>query len=490
MNFVVITLDTLRYDFIGANGNDWIMTPHLDRFARQATCFDRAYAGSFPTVPYRTDVFTGRFGQPFHPWGPLSWEAVTLPELMRNAGYVTMLIHDTPHLVNYGFGFDRPFHGWEMIRGQEVDRYRTDKVVRSHLKSDPAKMRFADTYGAQSVRNFFDFATEEDHCTPRLFQTAARWLERNRDHAQFFLWIDSFSPHEPWDPPRQYVDLYDPGYEGEELTFPSYGSVAHLPAHEVRHMRALYAGLVTMVDRWVGYFLEQLELLGLADDTVVIIDSDHGTYAGDRLLAGKGNPHYQEIAHTVHMVRIPGQQEGRRVGSIVQPADLMPTILELAGVELPPDLHIHGISTAPLLRGEEGVPREIAVTGSAIVEARPGAGHAAITSQDWTLFDYPDAERRQLFNLKDDPCQEHNVIASHSNIAADLHDAFLEFLAKHEASEPLISYWKGDGQALEAAVAASTANPVYRAFREGQQRGLGLTPRSFVCSPEFGPGRP
>ena len=109
MNFIVITLDTLRYDFVGANGNEWIQTPTLDRFAQQATCFDRTYAGSFPTVPYRTDVFTGRFGEPFHPWAPLSWEAITLPEVLRNAGYVTMLIHDTPHLVNYGFGFDRPF---------------------------------------------------------------------------------------------------------------------------------------------------------------------------------------------------------------------------------------------------------------------------------------------------------------------------------------------------------------------------------------------
>ena len=88
-------------------------------------------------------------GEPFPPWGPLSWETVTLPEVLRNAGYVTMLIHDTPHLVNDGFGFDRPFHGWEMIRGQEVDRYRTDPIRRADVKFDPAKMRFADSHGAR-----------------------------------------------------------------------------------------------------------------------------------------------------------------------------------------------------------------------------------------------------------------------------------------------------------------------------------------------------
>jgi len=488
MNFVVITLDTLRYDFVGANGNDWIRTPNLDRFARQAVCFDRAYAGSFPTVPYRTDVFTGRFGRPFHPWAPLAWEAVTLPELMRNAGFVTMLVHDTPHLVNYGFGFDRPFHGWEMIRGQEVDRYRTDKVTRKDLKFDPDKMRFADTFGAQSVRNFFDFAAEEDHCTPRLFQTAARWLERNREHERFFLWIDSFSPHEPWDPPQHYVDLYDPGYEGEVLTFPRYGSVAHLPEHEVRHMRALYAGLVTMTDRWVGYFLDHLDLLGLAEDTVVIIDSDHGTYAGDRLMAGKEAPHYQEICHTVHMMRLPGK-EAARTEAIWQPADLMPTVLELAGVDLPADLGVQGVSAAPLLRGEPAPARDIAVTAGAIVQPQPGAGHAAITAGDWAFFDYPDPARRQLFDLRNDPGQERNVIDDHRAVAADLHDAFIEFLTKHEANPHLIAYWKGDAAALEAAIAAADT-PAYASFRGGQQRGLGLTPRSFVRSPEFGQGKP
>ncbi|HLH72482.1 MAG TPA: sulfatase [Chloroflexota bacterium] len=490
MNFIVILLDTLRYDFLGINGNPTIRTPNLDRFARQATCFDRAYTGSFPTIPFRKDAFTGRFGEPLHPWGPLSWETVTLPELMRNAGYVTMLIHDTPHLVNFGFGFDRPFHGWEMIRGQEIDRYRTDPIRREHVKFDPSKMRFADSYGAQTVRNTFDLTKEEDHCTFRLFQTATRWLERNRAHDRFFLWIDSFAPHEPWDPPQHYVDLYDPGYQGEVLTFPHYGSLAHLPPAEVKHFRALYCAMVTMVDRWLGHLLDQLEVLGLADNTTVVVASDHGTYAGDRLLSGKPAPYYQEIGHTVLMVRQPGQTDRRRVDSFIQPCDLMPTILDLARIPVPPSPALQGISFAPALQGAAIPRRELAVTAAAITDPKPGVGHAALTTADWAMFDSPDPAQRRLFNLREDSGQARDVIAERPGIADELHGAFLEFLAKHDAPPELLAFWRNEPGAAAALAARPEPDAYQQIYRDGQRRGLGLTPRSFIRQPEFGEGRP
>ena len=102
MNIVVIMNDTWRYDHVGAHGNDWIHTPVLDQFAEESTVFERQYCGSFATIPIRHDIWKGRFGNPIHDWGPLDWESLTLPEVLRKSGYVTMLIHDTPHLINYG----------------------------------------------------------------------------------------------------------------------------------------------------------------------------------------------------------------------------------------------------------------------------------------------------------------------------------------------------------------------------------------------------
>ena len=77
-------------------------------------------------MPIRHDLLKGCFGAPLHGWLPLEWDALTLPEVMRQNDYVSMLIASTPHLINYGYGFDRPFHAWEMIRGAEIDRWKTD----------------------------------------------------------------------------------------------------------------------------------------------------------------------------------------------------------------------------------------------------------------------------------------------------------------------------------------------------------------------------
>ena len=122
MNFVIIVIDTLRYDHIGAHGNGWIQTPNLDRLVGESWDFANSYCASFPTIPHRTDAMTGRSGSPLFPWMPLRWDLATLPWTLAEAGYATQLIHDTPHLVNGGHNFDWPFHAWTQIRGAEVDR--------------------------------------------------------------------------------------------------------------------------------------------------------------------------------------------------------------------------------------------------------------------------------------------------------------------------------------------------------------------------------
>ena len=139
MNIILVVIDTLRYDYIGANGNERIQTPNIDRLAEMSWRFDRHFAASFPTIPHRTDVMTGRTGGPFHPWLPLRHDAVTLPWTLAEAGYATQLIHDTPHLVNGGHNFDWPFHAWTQIRGAEVDRpWITSKMTYlDNWKRDP-----------------------------------------------------------------------------------------------------------------------------------------------------------------------------------------------------------------------------------------------------------------------------------------------------------------------------------------------------------------
>ncbi|MCX7016517.1 MAG: sulfatase-like hydrolase/transferase, partial [Candidatus Sumerlaeota bacterium] len=140
MNFVIIISDTLRWDHLGASGNSWIRTPNLDRLAAESLVFTRAYTGSFPTIPHRTDLMTGKWVYPYRGWSPLPKDEPILSQTLTDAGYVTMMINDTPHLVRDGHCFDRGFQAWKWNRGQEGDRAITDNIPVG-LPCAPEKIR-------------------------------------------------------------------------------------------------------------------------------------------------------------------------------------------------------------------------------------------------------------------------------------------------------------------------------------------------------------
>lgn len=256
MNVILVVSDTLRYDCVSYHRVDpyrWDIrnrprTPHIDRFAERALVFDRAYTGSFPTIPMRTDMITGKLTFPYRGWTPLPEDEAILAEELTNAGYVSMLICDTPHLVRDGHRFDRGFSAWHWNRGQEGDRAITDDVP-VVPPCDAAKQRLPERHLRCHLKwRTVHWQCEEDTFVAKTMRDACRWLERNYTHSNFFLWVDAFDPHEPWDPPLHYVDMYDPGYEGQVVDHPRYDYQSFLRPEELRHCRALYAGEVTLVD--------------------------------------------------------------------------------------------------------------------------------------------------------------------------------------------------------------------------------------------------
>ncbi len=129
MNFIYINSDSFRRDNLGCYGNKHIQTPNIDRFADRSLVFDRAYTGSFPTVPNRRDLFTGKYTLTYTDWAALSPQEVVLSEVLGKAGYTSYMVLDTPHIVAKGFYYDRGFSGWKWIRGQEGDPYKTDPTA-------------------------------------------------------------------------------------------------------------------------------------------------------------------------------------------------------------------------------------------------------------------------------------------------------------------------------------------------------------------------
>jgi len=374
MNFVLLIIDTLRYDYIAANGNDWIKTPNLDRLAARSWCFDRAFCSSFPTIPHRTDVMTGIYGGPFYPWRPLRHDHITLPEEMGKAGYRTQLLHDTPHLVNGGHNFDWPFHGWTPIRGAEVDRPWVDDKGRmpSNWARDPLfddvpweerrRINYYETY-TRSNRNRRSI---EDWNTPRLFRTAADWLRDNADTPDYFLWIDCFDPHEPWDVPPDYAKLYadDPNWDGR-IDPRAFGiwrtSQAERRPEMEKRVAALYAGKVTWVDHWLGKFLDAMDQTNAWEDTTVLLTADHGTSVGEYGRWGKKLPVREGEAHVPFMIATPRGETGHS-DMLVQPHDIFSTIMSLAGLETPPTVAPSSYDLLAAVR-EGREPRQIAVAG-------------------------------------------------------------------------------------------------------------------------------
>jgi len=463
-NVVLVISDTLRRDHLRAYAETAVRTPHLDRFAERCLVFDRAYSGSFPTVPCRNDILTGRYTFAYKPWSPLGADDPTLPELLNPAGIVTGLVVDTPHPFTPGFNYQRGFQSWEVVRGQEHDPWKTFPREPA-LPCAPEKLRNPHTTVVQYLRNVHDRRREGDYFVARTMRQAADWLEQTRA-APFFLYVDTFDPHEPWDPPRHYVDLYDPDYRGEEVIYPRYDRCDYLSEAELRHCRALYAGEVTLVDRWVGHLIDRLDSLGLMESTAVIVMADHGFYLGERGYIGKSLireraqqplPLYPEVCHIPFLVYLPGAEPGRR-DALAQPVDLAPTILELLGLAVPERCQGHSLVAA--LTGRSAGARRIAVAaptiaGQHLVTAHP-ASRATVTDGRWLLICGPRAPageeltsmvdsigRRveildpttlapRLFDLSADPaCQVDRLADPAARAeAAALHRAFLDLLER------------------------------------------------------------
>ncbi len=460
MNVILIISDTFRRDHLRCYGNEWIHTPNLDQLAREGMVFDRAYTGSFPTVPHRCDIMTGRFTFTYFEWSRLPDKEVVVSETLGKASFTTMMVADTPHILQHGYNFQRGFGGFEWIRGQENDRWQTYPRD-PELPCAPEKLRSPDHTVKQYLRNVHGRTREEDYFAPRTMRAGMDWLEENAHQGPFFLYVDTFDPHEPWDPPGHYTDLYDPGYQGEEVIYPSYAPCDFLTPEELKHVRALYAGEVTLVDAWVGRLLRRIDELGLRDSTAVIFTTDHGFCHGEHGLMGKSIitegysthvPLWEEIARIPLIVRVPGLEADRRSDALVQPPDITATIYDLAGVR-PPET-VQGRSFLPVLRGETEEHREFAVSSSSIIHGGGARRWSAISTPEWSFL-YAGSEldisrpavaatvdsvaryekpelggtgEPMLFHLSDDPGQQADVYPQKRDVAEKLLQQYVGFL--------------------------------------------------------------
>ena len=459
LNLIVIVSDTFRHDNLACYGPKWLEnleTPNLDRFAQNAVVFNDAYPEGMPTIVIRRTLYTGRRVIPFYyfpqhanvqlpGWHALYNEDVTLSETLRASGYINTIISSLYHEFKPSQNFQRGFESWRWVRGLEWDSYGTSphKLLDvSDLVSAEYLARFPGLHAqlSQYKANRNKWKRHGESVTQIVMQEGIRWLNENHGERPFYLHLESFNSHEPWDPPRRFLEKYMPNAQNPSFIEPPYDTVP-LSSEIKARFRANYAGAVTDVDYWVGKVLDTIEQLGLFENSVVVFMSDHGAMLGEHGQFLKGPDKLRgQVTHIPLMIRVPGGEgSGKKVDGFVQVPDVMPTLLHLLGLE--PPARVTGADVWPLVTGETRSIRDW------VVQTYGWVG--AVRAKEWSYSEIwkPEAQqdqfhafpgaplsiyKPQLYNLAKDPQEMNNVVEQYPDIARQMSARMKEYIASGE----------------------------------------------------------
>jgi arylsulfatase A-like enzyme len=454
-NVLVVMSDEQRWDSLGCNGNRAARTPHLDALAASGAALDHCQATYPLCCPSRMSLWTGLMPHDHHGFGNWRW----LREDLRDAGLVQPFARAGYHTIYNGkwhvpgttparMGFAdveaTPAVLSGLDRGRYIEPYRAYAAAQGydllpdHIEnitaSDLAQLDDPDTahYGTAEI-------ALEHFLEPWQTRRFLEQLARRPEDSPFFAAISYNAPHFPMIVPEPYDRLIDPdafepslnflaGLEGKprEVVDSTY-HVTGWSEGEWRRLIAHYLGLCALIDDQVGQILGWLDINGLRENTIVVFTSDHGDMLGSHGLNKKGYPlHYDEALRVPMVVAGPGVAPGHRAGQLVSLMDLLPTLGDLAGVDIGGDHD--GVSFAPALAGEAAWSgRDHLVAESLLVDGREGGTGEAVDPRAfdpardginlsvrtpsrryiWRLHDHD-----ELYDLEADPFELDNIAGS------------------------------------------------------------------------------
>ena len=445
MNVVVVILDSVRKDHIGAYGNDGIQTPNLDALTKESLNFTRAYPDSIPTICARRAIHTGIRTWPFRNWHhvrsdffrmpgwqPIPEDQTTLAEILMDEGYQTTFVTDTVHQFKPFYNMHRGFEVFDFIRGQERDFYQplsliSENKLNKALKgggveqeaTDIVRQHFANTRGRQS---------EEDWFAPQVFSRAMNFMEdAAKGDDPFFMLVDAYDPHEPWDPPQEYISLYD-DQDGPSLMSSSSGRSIWLGEKKLKRMHAMYSAELTLADHWLGQFMKKFHDLKLNENTMLVLLSDHGHAFGEHGYAGKvSEALYPELTDIIFMIRHPeGKKAGESSDYYASTHDIAPTVLGALGMKVPDAMD--GQNLTALLDGKDPGARPHFSLGY--------HDHAWARDDDYIMFAKSDGTDPKLFDAKSDPQMNEDIAGDDPETAKRM---FNDYILK-DAGGPLPQY--------------------------------------------------
>jgi arylsulfatase len=359
-NILWICTDQQRYDTIGALGNPYVRTPHVDRLAAEGVAFTHAFCQSPVCTPSRASFLTGMYPSSVHGCtnGNAAWAgaAPLISRLLADAGYDTGLVGKL-HLAGA--------HARIEPRGD--DGYRVFEWSHQPQNEWPKGHAYADWLRARGV-DPDTVKQRPEELPPGLHQSlwcaerAIAFMEERRDRP-WLLSVNPFDPHEPFDPPGEILRRYDPDrlpgplFRESDLASQAklrgvdFQTSARRPEDfNARLLQAKYYAMIELLDAAAGRMLEALERTGQRERTLVIFTSDHGEMLGDHGLLLKGCRFYEGLVRVPLILSRPGHvQHGRVSEALVELVDLVPTILEVCGLPIPE--RVQGRSLLPILTG-------------------------------------------------------------------------------------------------------------------------------------------
>ncbi len=400
-NLLLVVIDTLRADHLGCYGYGRATSPVLDRLAESGVLFERAYAQSSWTKPSTASLLTGRLPsqhQALTEAARLPDAEVTVAERLRATGYRTAVLSANPW-VTPEYGFDQGVDDFYSVYDERFARVPlVMQVLKRFSQATDGKMRL---YNRVKYLVLGELSTTARDT--RLVDEAVRWLDAHGGE-RFFLYVHMMSPHHPYDPPPPF-DRFVPdrayrpvkNYPRKSYRFFERGDA--MAPDDLADLVGRYDGDVLYADTELGRLLDALERRGLAASTAVLVTADHGEEFFDHGNWGHGQSVYEELVHVPLLLRLPSAAaRTARVHTPVSHADVVPTLLALAGVPAVPALTGRSLALAP-----DGEPTR---GDHALVELLYRYGEArALVQGTQKLVQLHDGDRRQslLFDLASDP---------------------------------------------------------------------------------------
>lgn len=436
VNILFLMSDQHRGDYIGVNGNGWIVTPNLDRLADEGVNFQKAYSSTPSCTPARTAIFTG-----LSPWnhgmlGYMSEASQTydceMPSLFAQSGYIT-------HAVGKNHFGSTNTHGYQTVELEEA----WHSVIKNGLKCDYQKWfeQVAPGYDLNATglgycdhRGGIPFQFVDSlHPTFWTAERAIKFLERQKkEDSPWFLKVSFQRPHPPFDPPKRWMDYY----MNIDIPFPKVGDWAKekykaktgslqtnptassgiFPDVEILESLIAYAGGISFVDEQIGRVIKMLIETGQYENTLILYTSDHGDMMGDHHMWRKCRA-YEPSARIPFVLRWPESmkiniERGQNRSELIELRDIFPTFADAANITFPQKAD--GESIIKLIKGEKKWRKIIDLEHSQIYEK--DNAWVALTDGRYKFIYFTLTGEEQLFDLKKDPYELINIIHDSANL--------------------------------------------------------------------------